>query len=138
MSFFADEQVLTKAFLDAWDFTPFNTVPVDLVGLKTDPDEQGRQVRLRIARAPSTPFSIGVSRRNYGSVLVQILCRTGEGNAEILHMADQVAGCFKEADGKPKVIGGLRTKTSSATGVEEENGVMMMTVDIPFVSDHDS
>lgn len=138
MSFFEDEQVLTKHFLDGWDLSPYSEVPVDLVGQKTPATDAGVWVRFRVKRAPSAPFAIGPSRRNFGSVLVQILSRTGEGPAALLTIADYVSLMFKDVTGAPLRIGALRTKTSSASPIMEDDGVISLTVDIPYTSDHTS
>jgi len=133
--FFNDQQKLEKHFLDAWDNSDYSDIPVDLIGRKNDPDNKGRVVRVRVKRAPSGPFSVGASRRNFGSVMVQIVGKTGVGAAEVLRIMDDVSEIFAP-NNKPVRIDAIRCKTPSASGPHEEDTLVTAMVDIPFFSDY--
>ena len=96
MSFFNDEQKLTKHFLDAWELVtnPYAAIPVDLVSQKSEP-VGGKLIRFRIKRALSSGKGLGNYRRNYGSVMVQIVLPVGSGSGEILEIADRVSVIFQ-------------------------------------------
>lgn len=135
MSFHQDEQVLTKHFLDAWDAGAYSAIPVDTVSEKKGPNSLGQQVRFRVQTAPSGTLAIGGGARNFGSVLVQIIMRTGKGGGEILRVADFVRTIFAP-DYKPVRIGAIRCRTPSRSPIAEEEGLVMATVDIPYTSDY--
>lgn len=139
MSFFSDEQVLTKHFITAWNLVgnEFNDMPVETAMEKKNPNDDGELVRFRVKRAMSSPFAIGGTRRNFGSVLIQLVGPIGNGPGRILNAADHIAQIFAPGE-KPIRIGGLRCKTPSAGGIQEEGTLATLTVDIPFSSDYSS
>lgn len=136
MSFFQDEQKLVKHFLDAWDnVSDWNGIPVDTSAMKKSPDGEGRIIRFRVKRAPSSPFSIGSSRRNRGSAIVQIVMKQGDGQGEVMKVADKIADVFAPGH-KPIRIGALRCKLPSASGPHEDGSFVTASVDIPWHSDY--
>lgn len=139
MSFFEDEQRLTKHFCESWVdlLNDYKDMPIDLVTEKRNPNDKGELVRFRVKRAPSGPFAIGGTRRNFGSVLVQFTGPIGNGPERLLKAADKVAEIFAPGD-KPIRIGALRCKLPSAGGIGEEGTLATIVVDIPFVSDYSS
>lgn len=139
MSFFQDEQKLTQHFMAAWadNANPYKDIPVELVTEKKDPNDKGEIVRLRVKRALSGPFAIGGTRRNFGSVLVQLVGPTGFGPGRLLNAADKVAQIFAPNE-KPIRIGSVRCKTPSAGGIQEEGTLATLVVDVPFSSDYSS
>ena len=139
MSFFEDEQRLTKHFIESWQdpANTFNDMPIDTVMEKKDPNDAGELIRFRVKRAPSTPFAIGGSRRNFGSVLVQFQGQIGLGQGRILKAADKVAAIYAPNE-KPIRIDGLRCRLPSAGGIQEEGTLATLVVDIPFSSDYSS
>lgn len=139
MSFFEDEQTLLSYFMSGWTDidNEFRSIPVDTAMAKTNPNDDGELVRFRVKRAPSGPFAIGGTRRNFGSVLVQLQGQSGFGPGRLLNAADKVAEIFAPGD-KPIRIGALRCKLPSAGGIGEEGTLATIVVDIPFVSDYSS
>lgn len=139
MSFFEDEQKLTAHFRTAWtdNANPYKDIPIDLVTQKVDPNTAGEVVRFRVKRALSGPFAIGGTRRNYGSALVQLVGPVGKGPGRLLKAADKIAAIFAPNQ-KPVRLGGLRCKTPSAGGIQEEGTLATLLVDIPFSSDYSS
>lgn len=139
MSFFEDEQRITKHFIEAWQdpSNVFKDMPVDTVMEKKDPNDAGELVRFRVKRALSTPFAIGGSRRNFGSVLVQFQGQIGLGQGRVLKAADKVAAIYAPGE-IPVRIGGLRFRLPSAGGIQEEGTLATLVVDVPFSSDYSS
>jgi hypothetical protein len=137
MSFFNDEQKLTKHFLDAWDdvSNEYRAIPVDAPSKRSSPDSSGEIVNFRVMRSPSRPYAIGGSRRNFGSVLVQIKLVAGSGAGKISKIADVIAG-FYVANNKPIRISPITCGLSSANGPFEEDTFVMMNVDVPWHSDY--
>lgn len=137
MSFFNDEQKITKRFLDSWDAVsnPYRTIPVDCVSEKKDP-VGGKLIRFRIKRAPSTSRGLGNLRRNFGSAMVQIVVPFGSGAGTITKIADAISAMFKEVDGRPLRLGNIKFRTASANGPFEEESLVTMVVDVPFSSDY--
>jgi hypothetical protein len=141
MSFFNDEQKITKHFLDSWDdvANPYRLIPVDCVSEKKDPIE-GKLVRFRIKRAPSTSRGIGNLRRNFGAAVIQIVVPFGSGAGAMTKMADVVCSMFKEDDGRPLRLGNIKFRTASGGGPfeEEKTSLVTMWVEVPFSSDYSS
>lgn len=132
MKFKNDSIILTSRFKSVFE-TAHLTIPVDYPGFTTEP-LNGWIVRFRVSRAPSISPAIGSkSRRNYGSVIVQIVCPTGIGEGPILDVADDVSACFRMFRS-----GGLKCKEPSLIGPHEDakSGLLTATVDIPFRSDY--
>lgn len=137
MSFFNDEQKITKHFLDSWDAVgnTYKAIPVDTISIKKDPIG-GKQIRLRVKRAPSASVALSNMRRNFGSVMVQIVVPHGSGAGEITKIADYVSGIFKAPDGRPLRLGNIGFRVASGNGPMEETSLVTMVVDVPFVSDY--
>lgn len=137
MSFFNDEQKITKHFLDAWDIStnPYKGIPVDTISEKKDP-VAGSQIRLRVKRAPSASVSLGNMRRNFGSAMLQIVLPHGRGGGAITKVADYISDIFKGVDSKPLRLGNIAFRVASGSGPFEETSLVTMVVDVPFVSDY--
>ncbi len=138
MNFFEDEQKLTEHFTNYWGqpSNEYRGIPVELSSEKTPPNEDGEVVRFRIKRSTSLPFAIGGSRRNFGSVIVQVVSKNGNGPGRILKIAGKVSEAFVE-NGRPvRVNGNIVCRVPSGDGPHEEGVLTTMNVDVPFFSSY--
>lgn len=127
--FVQDEVALTTHFKTNFE-AAYPNIPVDYPGVPVKPTG-GNIVRFRITRAPSQTVAIGgARRRNYGSVLVQIVAPTGNGPGGVLGVADAVSGFFRLWRSN-----GLKCGEPSLGPVREDGAFLTATVDIPFRSD---
>lgn len=131
MMFLSDDSILTNRFATEWAASPYASVPVDYPGKKVTPSD-GKVVRFRIGKAPTVSSAVGdTRRRNFGTVMVQIVLPSGGGSGELLQMADKVSDIFKRFKS-----GGLRCRPASMTGPSEDGSFIMGTVDVPYQSDY--
>lgn len=131
MNFAADETALTVKFAAIWAASAYAAIPVDYPGQKSQP-VNGKLVRFRIQHAPSRSSAVGDKRRrNFGSVLVQIVLPTGKGQAELLAIADVISNGYHRFKS-----GGLRTRPASLGPMPEDTSFITGTVDVPFFSDY--
>lgn len=134
MRYFQDEVDLTSIFVnDLLPLFPADT-PVDYPGRQFAVPEDFF-IRFRIARLPDTRqvATEGARKhyRAYGSVLVQLQERIGNGSGRLLQYADQVAAVFRS-----KRLGGVVTKTPSVGSLVADGSRHGVTVSIPFTSDY--
>jgi hypothetical protein len=131
MNFAADEIALTQKFATDWAASAYAAIPVDYPGKKSDPIA-GEIVRFRIQHAPSRSSAVGdVRRRNFGSVLVQIVLPSGQGQGKLVAIADVVSNMFHRFKS-----GGLRCRPASLGALSEDSSFIMGTVDVPYFSDY--
>lgn len=125
----SDEVALTTRFKTNFD-SSYPSIPVDYPGTTTKPSG-GTLVRFRVSRAPSITTAIGgTRRRNFGSVMIQIIMPTGSGPGALLAMADTISSWFRLYR-----TGKIKCGEPSLGPVVEEGALIMGTLDVPFRSD---
>jgi hypothetical protein len=130
MSIKNDEIIITQKF-DAILQAESINLPVDYPG-KTASPIGGKIIRLRINHAPSKYAEIGgTRRRNFGSIMIQIVLPTGRGKGEMLGYVDAFINGFHKFKS-----GALRCKAASFQDGVEESGFITGTVDVPYYSDY--
>jgi len=133
MSIENDEIILTQRFKAILDASAYSTIKVDYPGYKVEP-ASGEVIRLRFGHGPSQLAQVGGGRRrNFGSVLIQIVIPSGTGKARLLKIADVFISGFHQYKS-----GALRCKAGSYRDGIEESGFITGTVDVPYHSDYSS
>lgn len=134
MRYEQDEIDLTSMF--AMEFKElFPNIPIDFAGIKFEVPSSGSFARFRVSRLPDSRLVATEGARKhyraYGTVLVQLMEKSGNGTGNLLQVADKVTEIFRS-----KRLEGLVTRTPSVGPLVEEGNRQGVTVSIPFTSDY--